>query len=305
MIEMVRLAVTATSVARIYGKWDARLSTGEAGVDQAGGQAIMDDSDKTETAPPRRSFWKRMFRSHDFARDIVVTTLGVLIALGIGELVEEVRWKFRIAASDRVMREELGLLRGAYVEKLALQPCISRRLSEISEVLADARRSGRLPAIANIAYPPNHGGFGDSWALALGTEVALHSDPRELMNTATAWANEKSFSGLVDRERDAFDRLLLLEGRAGPIEPATLLEAERQLTEAIIATDGSQYIARQDNQVLSENGIKAMITPTLPIDAAAVKQARQRNLCRPLMVDGRPYQLKGEVRAPRSPFPSN
>ena len=79
---------------------------------------MADEADGLADAPKRRrSLIGRIFRSHDFARDIVVTTLGVLIALGIGEIVEEVRWKFRIAANDKAMRAEAGLLHGVYVER--------------------------------------------------------------------------------------------------------------------------------------------------------------------------------------------
>ena len=74
----------------------------------------------------RRGWLSRIFRSHDFARDLTVTTLGVLIALGIGEIVEEVRWKLRIAANDDAMRQEAGLLHSVYIERTMLQPCIAR-----------------------------------------------------------------------------------------------------------------------------------------------------------------------------------
>ena len=69
----------------------------------------MDDQEEAKAPARRRPLLARIFRSHDFLRDITVTTLGVLIALAVGEAVDEIRWQFRINATERVMREELGL----------------------------------------------------------------------------------------------------------------------------------------------------------------------------------------------------
>ena len=256
--------------------------------------------EQAEKPKPRRNLLVRIFRSHDFARDIVVTTLGVLIALGIGEIVEEVRWKLRIAANDKAMRAEAGLLRGVYIERDMLEPCIARRLTELQEVLAAARSSGRLPDIRNVAAPPNRADFGDSWEVMLGTEIPLHIDPKDLMGTATLWVNEDAYSDMVDRQRDAFDRLALLEGRPGPANESLLLELERQLIEAQIMSDRTLYIARQDDESMGRFGVTALSRPDTPLDRKLLRdELRQRYLCRPLEVDGKPYRLKGPVRQAR------
>ena len=263
----------------------------------------MSEDQRAAARPGKRPLWRRIVQSHDFVRDITVTTLGVLIALGIGEVVDEIRWKFRIAATQKTMREELGLVQAMYVEKIMLQPCITRRLTELTEIVADARQAGRLPKIQNISAPPNHGGFGDSWSQALGTETPLHMDPRELMNTATAWANERTYPRLVDRERDAFDGLSVIEDRPGPISDGLMGQVETALAEAKITTDSTLFIANQDSRVLSENGIKAIFSPGEPLDREQMAAVTKRRLlCHPLQIDGKPYRLRGPLRQPRVPM---
>jgi hypothetical protein len=245
-----------------------------------------------------------IFRSRDFLRDIIVTTLGVLIALAIGAGVDELRWQFRIDATERVMREEMGLVGAVYIERRMLQPCIARRLSELGEILSEARSTGRLPKVENTSYPPNHARFGDSWALMMGNETPLHIDPQKLINTATFWVNNSAYSSMVDRERDAFDRLSLIENRPGPVSDNILTELDRQLIEAMIASDSSLWIARQDSRVLAENGVAPLYRPNETLDKARMAdQLRRRFICQPLRVDGRPYRLKGPVRQPRQPTP--
>jgi len=253
-------------------------------------------------APPGRKppLLVLIVKSHDFARDLTVTTLGVLIALGIGEVVDEIRWKFRVAAAEAAMDAELGLVHGAYTEKVALQPCLNRRLSEVAEIVATARETGRLPDIKNISNPPDHGSFGDSWQLALSSDIPLHIDNRKLMRIATIWANARYFAEAAHRERDAFDRLALLEGHAGKVSQELLDEADKQLTEAQAATDASSGIGERDGEMLARNGIPAMLTETKALDSATLKKiVSGRNVCRPMLVDGKPYRLKGPVRTAR------
>jgi hypothetical protein len=257
----------------------------------------MSDEEPADPSPPRkRSMWSRIFTSHDFARDLTVTALGVLIALGIGEIVEEIRWKFRVRAAEAAMEKELSLVNALYHEQLALEPCVTRRLSELSEILSEARRTGRLPDIQNISYPPDHGGAGDSWTITLGSEIPLHMDTDRLMGISTAWVNEDTYSANVAATRDGFLQLALMEHRPGPATDNVLTVLETALIKARNAEYGAWYLAKRDSEVLASFGIQPSFDPQQKWDEKQLQaDARSRLLCQPLKVDGQPYQLKGKV----------
>lgn len=260
----------------------------------------MSEATQQPRRPEKGGRLSRIVRSRDFARDILVTTLGVLIALAIGEAAEEIRWKFRVASTETAMKRELGLVRGVYVSELELEPCISRRIAELDEVLARARSGGRLPDIGNVASPPNYGGFGDSWTLATGSEIPLKMSPQRVLEVATLWANEDIHEKLVDRQRNAFDRLLLVEGRPGPISDERLHELERDLVEIKNVTTSILFIARRDGAFLAREGIPMMYGPGEPMDRAILKrETKRRMICQPLTVDGAPYRLQGAPWRPR------
>lgn len=241
-----------------------------------------------------------IFEGHDFFRDLLVTTLGVLIALGIGELVEEFRWKLRIEATEKAMNSELGLVYAVYLAEIELQPCVARRISELDEVISDLRRTGRAPAIANISFPPNYGGFGDSWALTTGSEIPLKMSPERVLQTATLWANEDIHTDLVNRLRDAFDRLLILENRPGPLPDGLLNATEQDLVTIKNAVGGIQFIARRDGDALKEKGVTPMFSPDVPLDRKILAaESPKRLICKPLLIDGKPYRLRGKPFATR------
>ncbi|WP_118857062.1 hypothetical protein [Sphingomonas mesophila] len=260
----------------------------------------MSEATEHSQRPAKRGRLARIVRSRDFARDILVTTLGVLIALGIGEVVEEIRWKLRIASTQTAIERELGLVHAVYLSELELQPCMARRIGELDELLAQARSTGRLPQIENIGFPPNFGGFGDSWDLATGTEIPLKMDSQAVLETATLWANEDIHETLVDRQRNAFDRLLILEDRAGPFSDGRLHEAERDLVEIKNVTASILFIARRDSEMLRQEGVRPMYGPGEPLDRKLLhRETRRRTICQPMNVDGAPYRLKGRPWSPR------
>ena len=74
-----------------------------------------------------------------FVREVGSVVLGVLIALGIGEIAEAVRWKIRV---DNSMRPCASKSRATVEPGRArrLQPCLDRRLEAIGP--SSPRRSG-------------------------------------------------------------------------------------------------------------------------------------------------------------------
>ena len=70
-----------------------------------------------------------------------------------------------------------------------------------------------------------------------------------------------------------------------------------------MTSDSTLFIANQDSAILRDNEIRPMITPNEPLDPGQLRQVtRRRLICHPLQVDGRAYQLRGQLRKPRLPM---
>jgi hypothetical protein len=256
--------------------------------------ATLSEEPAEPERPRKRPLWVRIFKSHDFARDLAVTTLGVLIALGIGEVVEEIRWKFRVASAESAMENELRLVNAIYHEQLALQPCVTRRLSEISEVLAHARRTGRMPDVDNVSFTPDHGSAGDSWTIMLGTEIPLHMKQDQVLGIATLWVNEDAYAANVSSARVGFHELQLMEHRPGPVSDNVLTSLEISLVKVKAAVFDAWMVANRESERLAAMDIHPSYGANAPWNEKEMtKTVRQRFICKPLMVDGHPYRLKG------------
>ena len=74
----------------------------------------------------------------EFAGEVGIIVIGVLIALGAGQVVESFPDRQVAEEARENVRAEAALDVGFIQSRLAAQPCIERRLAELSEILAKA-----------------------------------------------------------------------------------------------------------------------------------------------------------------------
>lgn len=192
-------------------------------------------------------------------RDIGSIVLGVLIALGIGEIADDIRWRYKVHDAETAMRAELGAMRRTLNERIAAKACIQRRLEAMSTILQKARRGKPVPPLTNLAAPPYRLLENTAFEVARAEGISLHM-PRERwrMYAAAYGLTTGFYGGFADPERARWDALRLLENTTGTIDAnlsATLLMAW---------TEARAYMLRQ--HALAVQGDKAIAALGIPID---------------------------------------
>lgn len=108
-----------------------------------------------------------------FAGEVGVIVLGVLIALGAQQLVEDWQWRGEVKDFRKAVEHELGRNLGILQNIMAARPCAARRLADLERVLADSR-AGRQDRIARpIGRPFLQTAFFSVWDNK-GAEVVEH-----------------------------------------------------------------------------------------------------------------------------------
>jgi hypothetical protein len=108
-----------------------------------------------------------------FAGEVGVIVLGVLIALGAQQLVEDWQWRSEVGDFRKSVEHELGRNLGIYRDIMTSRPCAARRLADLERFLADSR-AGRQDRIARpIGRPFMQTGFFSVWDNK-GAEVVEH-----------------------------------------------------------------------------------------------------------------------------------
>ena len=225
-----------------------------------------------------------------FVREVGSVVLGVLIALGIGEIAEAVRWKIRVDNSMKAVRIEMAGNRFNLAERVAFQPCLERRLEAIGAILAEARRTGILPRIETAGTTAYRMIDTSAFEVAWSEGVPLHMDRGQARQVALLYDMSTGLYGeLVEKEQESWRTLQLLEGPGGPIggDLVTLL-----LQAWINAKSQGRLIgimARQGDEKMVEFGIPAILDDA---EVWTARDFRERvpkvEICGPMIVDGKP-----------------
>ena len=78
----------------------------------------------------------------EFAGEVGVIVIGVLIALGAEQVVETIRGNAQVREFRGAVADELAYDLGSYKQRLILGPCVRARLAELDRVIA-SDRAGR------------------------------------------------------------------------------------------------------------------------------------------------------------------
>ena len=109
----------------------------------------------------------------EFAHEVIIVVIGVLLALGGAELVDTLHWQTEAGAFSKAVDHELGLNLGIYEAVIKQRPCVTRRLADLERFLADSR-AGKQDRLARpIGTPDRHSQYSSVWDNR-GAEVTAH-----------------------------------------------------------------------------------------------------------------------------------
>jgi hypothetical protein len=90
---------------------------------------------------------------HEFAYEIIIVVIGVMLALGGAQLLDTLNSRSEIASFREAVNHELGRDLGIYQSMMASRPCVTRRTRELERFLTDARGGRHHPLARPIGRP--------------------------------------------------------------------------------------------------------------------------------------------------------
>jgi len=90
----------------------------------------------------------------EFLKEIGTIVIGVLIALGAEQVVEWLHWQEKVEQGERQERVELTGLYGVAKERATVEPCLDRRLANLSDALLDGDGAWRPLPPMNVGGDP-------------------------------------------------------------------------------------------------------------------------------------------------------
>ena len=145
----------------------------------------------------------------EFAGEVGIIVIGVLLALGAEQILENIHWHHQLAVEGRALNSEVVSNLDAVQTRMVLEPCIRRRLEELGQVLnGHPEKAPRL--IGSVGIPiPSEGSKG-AWNIAVASGTLSHMPLEEQLDYSGAFANYENWDAMRRDERAAWIHLNVL-----------------------------------------------------------------------------------------------
>ena len=168
----------------------------------------------------------------EFAGEVGIIVIGVLIALGAGQVVESFHDRQVAEEARENVRAEAALDVGFIQSRLAAQPCIERRLAELSEFLAKAGAGSLQPQPTWIARPPTVPFFTARWQAATASGRNSLFPAKEQEQFGMLYQIFGRYNDYQPREQEVWADLRALETWQGPLGPEARIAFAKSLQQA-------------------------------------------------------------------------
>ena len=153
----------------------------------------------------------------EFAGEVGIIVLGVLIALAVEQIASAVRDNENRSEARDAVYSEIDMNLSYMKARMATQHCVEHRLKEIGLLLSNAGDGALSPQPKWIGQPAIWINSDERWQAATGSgRVSLFS-PDEQSRLASIYVATKQFVDSEQREQNAWAQLRGLEGWIGPL----------------------------------------------------------------------------------------
>jgi hypothetical protein len=124
----------------------------------------------------------------EFLKEYVIIVVGVLTALGAEQAVEWLHWRGEVARAEGDLRADAQVVLHNMANRLAIQPCLDRRLEYLQQQLLESGAGWKPVAPFITKGPPAGSAYAHpmvdwprtAWTNAVATTTATHIPSEEL-----------------------------------------------------------------------------------------------------------------------------
>ena len=191
---------------------------------------------------------KPMHGWREFAGEVGIIVVGVLIALGAEQVVETLHWRQQAKDAQASLKTEIQDSVNSAAERQAVDDCLRRQLVDLrdSVTTADGGKALHLPSnegrvISDLYATPWRAWARGVWETAVASNVLDHVAADRLDGYAQIYKAIQDFDDIVRRERDAKGGLAPLslgtldKDKAGAVL-GTLTNLDRDRADILIAS---------------------------------------------------------------------
>ena len=219
----------------------------------------------------------------EFAGEVGIIVVGVLIALWAEQVVESLHWHDQVAAGREELRQDYITILALAGEREAEDKCIRSRLLVLRDILNS--NGDHLPAIGHVGSPPARSWYPASWDSLVASDVSTHMSRHDLLAFASVAQQARQAEDTANREIEDWATMYTMVRPARQLEPGEAAQLRKAITDAAYQLNTVRLVAPQVSRSILETGL---ITSTDRLEAQAqVSQTlhgpNARHICGPIM----------------------
>jgi hypothetical protein len=197
----------------------------------------------------------------EFAGEVGIIVLGVLIALGVEQIVQSIHDR-RVAHQSRdAINLELGEVTGDLSRRVRTEPCIARRLDEIGAFVKVAAAGKPVKPLLWIGRPQIHTIETAAWNSASQAGRTALFTPKEQNLYANSYALLDDVGAAEAREQDVWGQLRGVEGETS-VSPTEVFAIRSLVSQARTLDWRIRVFSLQARLSAAAHGIRPTFDPT-------------------------------------------
>jgi hypothetical protein len=166
----------------------------------------------------------------DFLKELGTIVLGICIAIGLEQLVENWHWAGEVKEARRALVAEIAANNSnLFVMRLAIAPCIDRRLDEADRIISALEAKQKPNPFTDYRLPTGFLLNDSEWQSERASQVLTHFSRDELAVFSRYYAQLPSFADWMNKEEAAWAKLNILRKPPAEITASDLIQLKDNL----------------------------------------------------------------------------
>ncbi len=160
----------------------------------------------------------------EFAKEVGIIVLGVLIALVAEQAVQNLHWHEAVERGREALHREMAVDSDYLRDRVLIGPCVDRRIAAAAAMIDTAATGKPTPSAAKPYIGPGRLTLISEWNTERASQALTHF-PREELSKLGVWYDQMdSMRAWIEQEEDAWAKLATLKTGAalGPMDVALL-----------------------------------------------------------------------------------
>jgi hypothetical protein len=192
----------------------------------------------------------------EFAGEVGVIVLGVLIAIGLEQIVEAIHWRGEVRDARVAIEDDMGQSNRVFAYRVATHDCIARRLATLNAIIERAAKHQPVSLLGEVIPDIGNALFKNAWETSRAAQTLMHFNRGTLRLYGSYYVGLDNIQYFMGREVDDWGVLRVLQGDPGRLGPTDISGLRVAIRHASFENDIIAGIAREELDTSSSIGVE-------------------------------------------------